>query len=206
MSYSGPTYGSSGFPIFSGSRRQVGGGVLGSIARLVTPVLKRVGVPLLKRVGKNLLDVGTNVAADALGGRNIRDSFQQHGRAAAYNALQSINPNIGPYASDPYYASAPYPSTSYASTSYAPRRYRSAPRMQRRRGVYSNRGVSRRQFGSGRITKQKRRKRRKRLSASTVQHSKKRRQGTKRSKTTKTRKRGKKSSGSKSKKRHISYF
>lgn len=91
MSYSGP---SGAYPVYAGSRRQVGGGILGSIGRLVLPSLKRVALPLLKRAGRSLLEVGTNAAADALSGRNFKDSLQQHSRTAALDALGSLNTRL----------------------------------------------------------------------------------------------------------------
>ena len=69
----------SGFPIFSGSRRQRGGSIFGSIKKFFTPIAKSVG--------KNLLTQGIglaqSVAADALAGKNIKDSFLSHGKTTA---------------------------------------------------------------------------------------------------------------------------
>ena len=64
--YSKPSY-----PIFAGARRQVGGGVFGSLARTFLPFMKRVATPVLKEVGKNALELGANVASDALRGENF---------------------------------------------------------------------------------------------------------------------------------------
>ena len=42
--YSQPSYrGGANFPIFTGSRRQRGGGIFGSLGRMFAPIAKRVG-------------------------------------------------------------------------------------------------------------------------------------------------------------------
>ena len=171
MSYTGSSYASGGYPVYVGGRRQVGGGILGSIGRLVLPSLKKIALPLLKKAGKSLLQVGTNVAADALSGRNFKDSLQQHSRAAALNALNSVNRQVN---SDP----------TDARYSLGARRTRI-----RRRG---------RQVGTGRITKQSRRKRRKTLNRRRVSRRK--------SKPVRKRKRRKTTRGPSSKRRKVSYF
>ena len=70
-----------GFPVFTGSRRQHGGSIFGS--------LKRFFVPIAKSVGRNLLNKGLglarDVAQDALAGKNIKRSFVDRGKAAAIN-------------------------------------------------------------------------------------------------------------------------
>ena len=69
----------SGFPVLSGSRRQRGGSIFGSIKRFFTPIAKSIG--------KNLLTQGVglaqDIASDALAGKNIKDSFLSHGKARA---------------------------------------------------------------------------------------------------------------------------
>ncbi len=83
-----------GFPVFAGSRRQVGGNIFGSIARFTLPLLKnfgrKVGLPLLKTVGRKALGVAANVAADALQGRNAKEALKSHAREAALDTLQSL--------------------------------------------------------------------------------------------------------------------
>ena len=170
MSYSG-SYASGGYPVYVGGRRQVGGGILGSIGRLVLPSLKKIALPLLKKAGKSLLQVGTNVATDALSGRNFKDSLQQHGRAAALDALNSVNRQVN----------------------YDPTDTR--PSLSSRRTTRRRRG---RQVGTGRITKQSRRKRRKTV--------KRRRVTRRKSKSVRKRKRRKTTSGPRSKRRRVSYF
>ena len=144
MSYTGSYYASGGYPVYVGGRRQVGGGILGSIGRMILPSLKKIALPLLKKAGKSLLQVGTNVATDALSGRNFKDSLQQHSRTAALDALNSVNRQVN-----------------YNPTDTRPSL--GSRRMRRRRG---------RQVGSGRITKQSRRKRRRTLNRRRVARKK----------------------------------
>ena len=47
--YAGPSYRGSGFPVFSGSRRQRGGSILGAIKSMVMPVLGTIGKSALKQ-------------------------------------------------------------------------------------------------------------------------------------------------------------
>ena len=79
--YSRPSSRGSGFPIFSASRRQRGGSVLGS--------LKKVFVPIAKTVGKKLLSSGiglaTAVKSDVLAGKNFTQSIKSRGKAQAVN-------------------------------------------------------------------------------------------------------------------------
>ena len=84
--YSQPTYsGGGGIPFFAGSRRQFGGGIFGSLARLVLPTATRA----LKSLGKSALTVGKNVAADVLQGRNIADAFIDHSKQEALTQLEN---------------------------------------------------------------------------------------------------------------------
>ena len=55
--YSQPSYVGAGFPVFSGSRRQLGGGIFGSLAKMVLPAWKDVG-------GSNLRTTGRQMVAD----------------------------------------------------------------------------------------------------------------------------------------------
>ena len=134
--YSQPSHLSlGGYPVFAGSRRQVGGNIFGSIARFTLPLLKnfgrKVGLPLLKTVGRQALGVAANVAADALQGKNAKEALKSHAREAALDTLRSLP--IG---------------SAGASTSYASRRsrgVRTKRRKQKGGGVRSGRvGRSRR--------------------------------------------------------------
>ena len=83
--YSQPTYsGGGGIPFFAGSRRQFGGGIFGSLARLVLPTAKRA----LSTIGKSALKVGRNVAVDVLRGRNIKDALVKHSKQEALTQLE----------------------------------------------------------------------------------------------------------------------
>lgn len=83
--YSKPSY-----PVFVGGRRQVGGGVFGSLARSFLPFLKRAAVPVLKEVGKGALELGANVASDALRGENIGQSFKERAKDSAIKFLDGV--------------------------------------------------------------------------------------------------------------------
>lgn len=85
--YSRPShqFGGGAFPVFTGSRRQRGGSIFGS--------LKRFFVPIAKSVGRNLLNKGLglarDVAEDALAGKNIKSSIVNRGKAAAIDVGKS---------------------------------------------------------------------------------------------------------------------
>jgi len=87
--YSRPSY-QSGYPVFVGGRRQVGGGIFGALRRMVLPTLKKYGVPIMKRVGSRALDFGANVAADALQGEDIGESMKMRAQQSAIDALDDL--------------------------------------------------------------------------------------------------------------------
>ena len=70
--YSAPT----GFTPFSGSRRQTGGGIFGSIARALVPKLKDFGMAAARRA----LSTATNVASDIAQGSNVGDALKSRGK------------------------------------------------------------------------------------------------------------------------------
>ena len=75
----------SGFPVFHGSRRQRGGSIFGSLAKMFSPIAKSVGRQLLSHgVG-----LAKDIASDALAGRNIKDSLISRGKATASNIGKS---------------------------------------------------------------------------------------------------------------------
>ena len=88
--YSAPSYhyrGAGGFPIFSGSRRQRGGGILGSLAKMAMPMLKTVGKAALGQAVGFAKDVATDIAQ----GRNVKQSLKNRGLKRLKNtALTSI--------------------------------------------------------------------------------------------------------------------
>ena len=91
--YSAPSYqyrGAGGFPVFSGSRRQRGGSILGSIAKVAMPILGNIGKAALGQA----VGLAKDVAGDVMQGRNIRHSLKQHGlkrlKNTAMSSLSSI--------------------------------------------------------------------------------------------------------------------
>ena len=70
--YSQPSYiGGGGFPVFAGSRRQRGGGILGSLAKLVLPVVKSVRKSVLRSAGNEAFGLARDVAESALSGQGF---------------------------------------------------------------------------------------------------------------------------------------
>ena len=98
--YARPSYMNGGaFTIYSGSRRQKGGGILGSIRNALMPA-GRTAMKALKSLARNKTVRGlakqavkrgtqvlTNVAVDALQGQDIGQSFKRHGKEAALQAI-----------------------------------------------------------------------------------------------------------------------
>ena len=70
--YSGPV----GFSPFSGSRRQFGGGIFGSLARAILPKLKDFG----KAAARRALTTASNVASDVAQGASFGDAIKSHGK------------------------------------------------------------------------------------------------------------------------------
>ena len=86
--YSAPSYyhrGSGGFPVYAGSRRQRGGSILGSIAKVALPMLKSVGKAALGQA----VGFAKDVAGDLAEGRNIRQSLKQRGISRLKNTAMS---------------------------------------------------------------------------------------------------------------------
>lgn len=76
--YSQPTYVGGGYPVFSGSRRQRGGGVFGSLFKVVAPTLKTV----LRKAGSQALGLAGDVAKSALSGEGLagmKRTFRRQG-------------------------------------------------------------------------------------------------------------------------------
>ena len=75
--------------IYRGGRRQRGygiGGVFSSLFRQALPVLEKGA----KIVGKNAVQLGMNMAQDAIQGKDPLKSLEQHGLNAAANALGDV--------------------------------------------------------------------------------------------------------------------
>ncbi|MEL7306371.1 MAG: hypothetical protein AAGK05_00105 [Pseudomonadota bacterium] len=79
--YASPTYVQSGggVPIFSGSRRQRGGGILGAIKNFFLPMLQGVKRQAINRAKSEVLGLAKNVAWDAIRGKNVGQSLKTHG-------------------------------------------------------------------------------------------------------------------------------
>ena len=78
--YAQPSYARGGaLPVFSGSRRQRGGNVLGAIKSFFMPILGN----LAKRGVSSALGLAKDVAVDAFTGRNIKQSLKTRGISQA---------------------------------------------------------------------------------------------------------------------------
>ena len=90
--YSAPSYHhrGGGFPVYAGSRRQRGGGILGSLAKFAMPVLGQIGKAALGQA----VGFAKDVAGDVAAGRNVRQSLKQRGlrrlKNTALNSLSNI--------------------------------------------------------------------------------------------------------------------
>lgn len=67
------------------------GNILSSLWRVAFPMLKTGA----KTLGSAALDVATNVASDALKGRDIKESAKEHLTTKGAELLQTINPALG---------------------------------------------------------------------------------------------------------------
>ena len=78
--YSRPSYAHGGaFPIFSGSRRRRGGGILGALASVAMPMLRG----LASRGAKQAIGLAKDVASDVMSGRDFKSSLMSHGMRRA---------------------------------------------------------------------------------------------------------------------------
>ena len=66
-------------PYFSGGRRQVGGGIFGSLARAVLPGLKDFG----KAAAKRAMGTAVDIARDMASGSSVKDAFANRGKELA---------------------------------------------------------------------------------------------------------------------------
>lgn len=114
--YAQPSYMSGGlFTVYSGSRRQRGGSFLGSIKKFMVPARQaavrgfktagRMAVKGIKAAAKNEtvrnvakkalehgLMIGTNVAVDALQGRNVGEAIKERAKEHALQTLTGAQP------------------------------------------------------------------------------------------------------------------
>lgn len=66
------------------------GNIFASLWKIAAPMIKTGA----KKLGSAALDVATNVAADALQGRDIRESAKEHLTAQGTQLLKTINPGL----------------------------------------------------------------------------------------------------------------
>ena len=97
--YSTPSNQSGGYVVYEGARRQRGAGVFGSFRKFMAPI-GRQALQGVKAIAKNKTvqniakqaaakgaEVLTNVAVDALQGRNIGESLKEHSKDVALRTL-----------------------------------------------------------------------------------------------------------------------
>lgn len=90
--YAQPSYArGGGLPIFSGSRRQRGGNVLGAIKSFFMPILGKVA----RRGVNSAVNLAKNVALDAFSGKNIGQSLKSRGlKQAKQFGLDFVNDTL----------------------------------------------------------------------------------------------------------------
>ena len=89
--YAQPTYvRGGGIPIYSGSRRQRGGNVLGAIKSFFMPLLGMVA----RKGASAAVNLAKNVAGDVFRGRNIRSSLKNRGVSAAKSVGKDVLSNV----------------------------------------------------------------------------------------------------------------
>ena len=89
--YSRPSYDSrgGGFPVFSGSRRMRGGSIFGALKQMIVPTLTSVGKSVGRAALKQAVGFASDVASDALRGRNLKQSLKARGKQRALNVAQT---------------------------------------------------------------------------------------------------------------------
>ena len=115
--YAQPSYGG-GFPVFSGSRRQRGGGIFGALARMALPFAKRVGSSILKRGARQAIGLAQDVVSDVAAGKNVAQSIRSHGKSR----LKQFGRRV--------LASGAHELSKFASTAPKASRKRKAPRKK----------------------------------------------------------------------------
>ena len=93
--YSRPSYVGSGFPVFTGARRQRGGGIFGSLSKVLAPVAKRVG----RSIFRQGIGFAKDVASDVMAGKDFKSSLINRGKSRAKNlgreALRGVRGMVG---------------------------------------------------------------------------------------------------------------
>jgi len=72
-------------PIFSGSRRQRGGSIFGSLKRFFMPIIYGLGKKVAKQGARQAIGLAKDVVGDAFMFRNVNDSVKRHGKRRALN-------------------------------------------------------------------------------------------------------------------------
>ena len=78
--YSKPSYHYQGvgFPVYSGSRRQRGGGILGAIKSFFMPILKSFGKKALVKGKSAAIGFAKDMITDKIMGRDMKESFKKN--------------------------------------------------------------------------------------------------------------------------------
>lgn len=90
-----------GLPVYSGSRRQRGGSVLGALQRFIMPFLSGMKRQAVQRVKSGALGLAGDVLTDTLAGRNMAQSLKkralqrgkQLGKNLAHDAVAQLKPS-----------------------------------------------------------------------------------------------------------------
>ena len=79
--YSQPSYvqRGGGLPVYSGSRRQRGGSILGALKSLVMPFLGNLKQNAVRRAKQEAWNMAKGVAQDAMSGKNVINSIKTRG-------------------------------------------------------------------------------------------------------------------------------
>ena len=79
--YSQPTYvqRGGGLPVYSGSRRQRGGSVLGSLKSMFMPIIDNIKASAIKNAKQEAWGLAKGLAWDAFRGKNMANSFKERG-------------------------------------------------------------------------------------------------------------------------------
>ena len=84
----------SGFPVYSGSRRQRGGSILGALKNFFMPILGNIGKTALRKGTQQAVGFVGDVAGDLFRGRNMKQSLVNHGKSRALNFAQGVGSAI----------------------------------------------------------------------------------------------------------------
>jgi hypothetical protein len=88
--YSGSQIGH-GMPVYSGSRRQMGGGLWSTIQRIALPIMRKIIPRFGKAAAQKLVNVGAHALTDALENRSgFVDAVRSHGSLAVRQTLADL--------------------------------------------------------------------------------------------------------------------